>query len=215
MAGNLPPPRSRLFSSSQGASSSGGKNSCSSGEENSNKTYEKKYHYSFAVSEVLNARIQKCKSLLSGKYPEGVSQEILLAELTEIFLEKKDPERRAARREKRSAQARNQTEDNTESSRYIKPATRDAVFNRDNGQCTFVGSNGKPSSRRDTMCEVPRSGPCESTWDLEIHHDETPFARGGGHSIKNLRLLCAAHNKLEAERVFGRDKIRKYARKRE
>ena len=78
------------------------------------------------------------------------------------------------------------------------------------------------------MCEVPRSGRCESKWDLEIHHDETPFAMGGGHNISNLRLLCAAHNKLEAElpqnysvrgaakrpeRVYGKNHMDKFTRK--
>jgi hypothetical protein len=30
-------------------------------------------------------------------------------------------------------------------------------------------------------------------------------ARGGTSALSNLRLLCAAHNKLEAERVLGGD----------
>ena len=33
-----------------------------------------------------------------------------------------------------------------------------------------------------------------ATWDLEVHHDETPFAMGGSHALANLRLLCAAHS---------------------
>ncbi len=80
------------------------------------------------------------------------------------------------------------------------------------------------------MCEVPQSGRCDSTWDLEIHHDERAFAHGGDHSIRNLRLLCAAHNKLEAEhlryinergaakrpeRVFGQRHMAKFAKQRE
>jgi len=31
-----------------------------------------------------------------------------------------------------------------------------------------------------------------------------PFALGGKTEISNLRLLCSAHNKLEAEKVFGK-----------
>jgi len=87
-----------------------------------------------------------------------------------------------------------------DSSRYISPATRDAVYTRDGGQCTYKGSNGKR---------------CASKWDLEIHHDETPFAMGGGHSLRNLRLLCAEHNKLDAERVYGRQHMEKYFKQQE
>ena len=152
------------------------------------------------MSEALNARIQKCKALLSGKYPTGVDQKTLLEELTEMFLDRKDPERRSRRREERKKQNKPKQSIQGEASRYISPATRDAVHNRDKGRCTYVGSNGKR---------------CESKWDLEIHHDETPFALGGDHSIRNLRLLCAAHNKLEAERVFGRRHMEKYLKQRE
>jgi hypothetical protein len=63
-----------------------------------------------------------------------------------------------------------------------------------------VGSNGKR---------------CGTTWDLEIHHDDMPFALGGDHSINDLKLLCAAHNKLAAEEVFGRDNQNRFKRKRE
>ncbi|HKK70126.1 MAG TPA: HNH endonuclease signature motif containing protein [Candidatus Krumholzibacteria bacterium] len=30
-----------------------------------------------------------------------------------------------------------------------------------------------------------------------------PFALGGSHEAENLRVLCAAHNRRAAERVFG------------
>ena len=159
--------------------------------------YEKKYQYSFTVSEELNARIEKCKTLLSGKHPKGLDLETLVDELTELFLDRKDPERRAKRRKKREKKLTPKIEKPEETSRYIKPATRDAVYNRDGGRCAYVGSNGKR---------------CDSTWDLEIHHDGTAFALGGEHDIKNLKLLCAAHNRLEAERVFGRDHMQRYGK---
>jgi 5-methylcytosine-specific restriction endonuclease McrA len=162
--------------------------------------YDNKYHYNFTTSEELNAKIEKCKVLLSGKYPAGVSQEILLEELTEMFLERRDPERRAERRENRKNNPKQNKESTGEPSRYISPATRDNVYTRDGGRCTYVGSNGKR---------------CNTTWDLEIHHDDVPYAHGGDHNIKNLTLLCASHNKLEAERVFGRENQNKFKRKRE
>jgi 5-methylcytosine-specific restriction endonuclease McrA len=38
---------------------------------------------------------------------------------------------------------------------------------------------------------------------LQIDHVK-PAARGGANTIDNLRLLCAYHNRLEAERLMGR-----------
>jgi hypothetical protein len=64
-----------------------------------------------------------------------------------------------------------------------------------------MGSNGKR---------------CNSTWNLEIHHDGTAFAHGGDHSVKNLKLLCAAHNRLESERTFPHAKhFRKHINQKE
>ena len=62
---------------------------------------------------------------------------------------------------------------------------------------------------------VKRYRRSESKWDLEIHNDGTPFAMGGGHSLRNLRLLCAVHNKLESERVYGRWHMEKYFKQQE
>ena len=148
------------------------------------------------VMEMLN----RCKELMSGKFPEGIDYNTLMQELAAEWLKKHDSVQRAERREKRKAKPSAKKQESGETSRHISPATRDKVYNRDGGKCTYVGSNGKR---------------CNSTWDVEIHHDETAFAHGGDHSVNNLRLLCAAHNKLEAERVFGRKHMEKFVKKRE
>ena len=46
---------------------------------------------------------------------------------------------------------------------------------------------------------------CAARGLLEVHHHETPYALGGAASVDNLRLMCRAHNALQAERDFGRD----------
>jgi 5-methylcytosine-specific restriction endonuclease McrA len=147
------------------------------------------------VDDEVMQMIDRCKELMSGKYPTGMDYNTLILELTKSWLEKNDPVQRSARREKRTTKAKTRNHDSGEASRHISPETRDAVYNRDGGQCTFVGSDGKR---------------CQSKWDLEIHHDEIPFARGGSHSLANLRLLCSVHNKLEAERVYGQNHMNKY-----
>jgi len=61
------------------------------------------------------------------------------------------------------------------------------IVKRDGLQCSYVGANG---------CR------CTARGFLEVHH-EWPWACGGGETVDNLRLLCAAHNRLLAERDFG------------
>ena len=81
--------------------------------------------------------------------------------------------------------------------RRIPRAVRDEVFVRDGGRCTFVGKNGRR---------------CEETWNLEIDHI-IPFAKGGDNSPGNLRLLCAKHNRLAAERAYGAGHMKKFYRR--
>ncbi len=82
-------------------------------------------------------------------------------------------------------------------SRHIPQHIRDEVYLRDGGKCTFVGPDGNR---------------CGSKWKLQIDHI-VPFSCGGDHSPGNLRLLCAKHNRLEAERLLGTDLMKKFARR--
>jgi len=71
--------------------------------------------------------------------------------------------------------------------RHIPAYVKRTVWERDRGQCTFVGENG-------SRCGARRF--------LEFDHVE-PVARGGEATVDGMRLLCRAHNQLEAERAFG------------
>jgi hypothetical protein len=73
--------------------------------------------------------------------------------------------------------------------RHVPAALRRAVFERDEGRCTFRSDSGER---------------CRETAHLEFHH-LVPFARGGEHRLDNLTLRCRAHNALAAEQDFGRD----------
>ncbi len=83
-----------------------------------------------------------------------------------------------------SSASRQKSVEQKEPSRYISQTIREAVYRRDGGRCAYIGSNGRR---------------CNSKWDLEVHHDKTPFALGGDNSSANLKLVCAAHNRLESE----------------
>lgn len=77
--------------------------------------------------------------------------------------------------------------------REASPATRDipahverAVWQRDQGQCSFEG----------------RSRRCEERAFLEYHH-LTPWIVGGSPSVENIALRCSAHNRYEADVYFA------------
>ena len=71
--------------------------------------------------------------------------------------------------------------------RYIPVSIRRAVWERDQGQCTYIS----PARHR-----------CTARRFLEFDHVQ-PVARGGKATVEGLRLRCRAHNQLEAERAFG------------
>ena len=73
----------------------------------------------------------------------------------------------------------------------VTAAVRRAVFRRDGEQCTFTDVAGH-------RCE-------ERGW-LQLDH-ALPRGRGGDSSVDNVRVLCRTHNRLAAERVFGRQHV--------
>jgi 5-methylcytosine-specific restriction endonuclease McrA len=147
-------------------------------------SFEQKWKVEGVVSQRVYEKLQQCKKLLSCKYPEGVDYDTLFDELTEVFLNIKHPERRVQKRTKRVRQAHSKTTN----TRHIPADIKQAVWKRDKGKCTFVGSNGKR---------------CNSEHNIQFDHHPVPFARGGPSTVNNLRLLCAKHNRYTAERVYG------------
>ena len=77
----------------------------------------------------------------------------------------------------------------SERARTIPAHVRRAVWKRDEGRCTYTGEDRHR---------------CESRVRSEFDH-VIPVARGGESTVENVRLLCHTHNRLEAEREFGRD----------
>ncbi len=79
-------------------------------------------------------------------------------------------------------------------SRYIPAAIRKAVWERDGGQCTFVGSNGRR---------------CTSKHRLQLHH-RAPFGKNGATTVENLTLRCQTHNLYAAEQDYGREHMARW-----
>jgi 5-methylcytosine-specific restriction endonuclease McrA len=76
----------------------------------------------------------------------------------------------------------------------IPAAVKRAVWARDQGRCTWPLDAG---------------GCCGSTRRLELDHI-IPWADWGGDQEANLRLTCAAHNRLAARQVFGERVMGRY-----
>lgn len=142
-----------------------------------------KVYIQFLADQSFMAKYRSAAALLSNKLPK-LTFETVFAALIEEFLRRNQPAERQLRRERSAARA-----DHAALRVAIPLRTRDAVFTRDHGRCTFVGSDGKR---------------CDETIRLHIDHVK-PVACGGSNDVSNLRLLCAQHNRLQAEKILGRE----------
>ncbi len=150
-----------------------------------------KVYIQFLADQSFMAKYRVATSLLSNKLTKLTFESVFVA-LIEDFIRRHEPVERHLRRERAAAHAQH-TADRTP----VPLRTRDAVFARDRGRCTFVGSDGKR---------------CDETIRLHVDHIK-PVARGGTNDIANLRLLCARHNQLQAERILGRDAMSAFRRR--
>ncbi len=156
--------------------------------------YERRVILEFSVSKTFMAKLEQVRSLASHRLPGNATLEQAFEFLMDQMIEREDPSRRRERRANRGRasdpklqRAPGVSTRIGDGTRYVPAHLRDEVFVRDNNRCTFVASNGRR---------------CESTHCLQVDHI-VPVALGGNSSFENLRVLCAQHNRLEAERLLG------------
>ena len=118
----------------------------------------------------------------------------ILEKALDIALEKKDPKKKLERRKKRENSSKEKSRlneiaknDEPAKSRYIASEVSERVHARANYQCEFCASDGRR---------------CSSRTGLQIEHVR-PFGIFRSNDERFLQLLCAAHNGLAAERVYG------------
>ena len=141
----------------------------------------RRFKLQVTIGEETRDKLDELRALLSHQIPDGDPAEILDRALDALLAETK--KKKAA-----LTDSPRRTQKNSRSkTRAIPAQTRRQVFNRDEGQCAFVDSEGRR---------------CSSTWQVEFHH-RTPYARGGKHDIENIELRCRAHNQYEAELEYG------------
>ena len=142
----------------------------------------------FSASEEMRARLQRAKEVLWHTFPEGQLEDIFDVAL-EALLEKRDPERRCARRERRKRRERDRERERLRGdTRHIPQWVKEQVWRRDHGECQFVGRSGKR---------------CRETGGLEYDHVQAWALGGRSDEPENIRLLCCAHNQLLRREVFG------------
>jgi hypothetical protein len=139
-----------------------------------------KFHVEYTFEQEDYDLLEYARVLLSHQVPNGDVKEISRRALRALVVEL-EKQMFGRGRKPRRGQRRGLD------SRHVPRAVKAAVWKRDGGQCTFIGDHGQH---------------CPARTRLEIDHID-PVARGGGSEAANLRLLCAAHNQFEAERVYG------------
>jgi hypothetical protein len=141
----------------------------------------------FDAAVALMQLIGRAKLILRHKYPEGRLEDVL-REALEILIERKDPDKRLGLQvgeiggelapEPRFLAA-------WKGGRYIPASVKRAVWQRDDGRCTWRFDDGQVCGSRDA---------------LEFDHFR-PFAKGGrSDDARNVRLLCRMHNRMAARR---------------
>jgi len=170
---------------------------------------EQRYRFQFAASESFLRAYQEVASLLSNRLRGRLTIEAVFETVMNEYIERHSPKARENRRSQRQRKRGNSTahedeprgrgaEDKTRGvARHVPAALRDRIFLRDANRCTFVSTDGRR---------------CTATDRLHIDH-VLPVSLGGTSEPSNLRLLCAHHNQLWAERTLGANKMARYFRR--
>jgi hypothetical protein len=141
----------------------------------------------FTADQRLMEKLEKLKNLM-GHQSCAQTYAGLFEELADLALKKLDP------MEKPKAVLPVDTKSSTGGTRYIPEKVKRAVWQRDQGQCTYVDAQG---------------GRCKGKHALQYEHI-IPFARGGKTSFENLKLLCPAHNQFSAIQAYGLEKMQEH-----
>jgi len=138
-----------------------------------------RYLIKVTVSREAHEQFRRAQDLLRHALPSGDPSAIVERALA-VLVEQLERRRLAKSRAPRS------TVRAVANSRRVPANVRRLVWERDAGQCAFVGAQGR----------------CGETGLLEFHHI-VPYAAGGPTSVENLALRCRAHNAHEAQLHFG------------
>jgi hypothetical protein len=141
------------------------------------------------IPKATHDKLRYAQELLSHAVPSGDVAQLLDRALDSLIAQLERRKFAATRRP--SAHPRSSTR-----RRHIPARVRRAVWERDRGQCTFVGASGHR---------------CGARKFLEFDHAD-PVALGGKPTLDRIRLRCRVHNHLEAVRALGADFVMRHRR---
>ena len=143
-----------------------------------------RYRVQFTIGVETQERLRRLQNLMRHTVPNGDIAEIFDRALTLLLREVERQKLAQVDQPRRAGLAKT-------GGRCVRAAVRREVWERDRGQCAFVGAKGR----------------CEERGFLEFHH-VIPFAQGGETTTENLELRCRAHNAYEAREYFGSSLLR-------
>ncbi len=153
------------------------------------------------VSEELMLKLRRVQDILSQKRRKPVDLEGALEVITEIYLPKEDPVKKAQRQKMRgqlndtkakksvpghnaNQQSRLDVKEKSKKQKTVrKPFTaqeKHQVYLKYRGKCGYKDSDDRS---------------CNQSMFLEIHHKK-PVSKGGTNNLSNLLLLCNGHHKV-------------------
>lgn len=146
---------------------------------------EDTFKVQFTASRRVQEKLREAQALLSHRAAQADLATVIERALDLLLLETKKKKFGVGRTPRKATASANA--EKTSPSRHVPDAIKREVYQRDDGQCTYVGKSNKR---------------CGETRHLEFDHIEG-FARTHSHSVEKIRLLCRAHNSLAAEQMYG------------
>ena len=130
---------------------------------------------------------EQVRATLSHQFPDGGFDQVV-REVFKLVLER-DRKRKALTERPRAPWERP-----SENDRYVPDAVKRAVWERDQGRCTWPMGMGSSATRRTAS---------SSTMISKSLSEANP-------TIDNIRLLCESHNLMKAEQHLGRAFMAKF-----
>jgi 5-methylcytosine-specific restriction endonuclease McrA len=157
---------------------------------------ETRHKVQFTASDQLRKKLERAQGLMRHANADG-DLAVVVERGVDLLLEKLEKQR-LGKTSRPQPQPRPRQSPRKTASATVPRATRRAVLERDGERCTFTDADGNR---------------CSSTTWLELDH-VVARALGGTDELVNLRVLCRAHNRLHAERTFGKEHVESKIRER-
>ncbi len=152
-----------------------------------------RYRVQFTADRETHAQLEELRALMRHQLPDGDVGKIL-ARAVACLLKQVRKQKFAETSTPRAARAT--TPRDKRPSRQVPAAIRRAVWQRDEGRCTYVSSSGRR---------------CNSKEFIEFDHADA-WEWTHSHSIEGITLRCRAHNQLRAREDFGEKHMARFRR---